>query len=87
MLRRIFQWLKPGGYLLATLTYFAEAAYTEDDFFGVRMYWSNYGLDDYKTILTGIGFNLLETTVAGHGYTAEQRAPSEQHPLILAQVA
>jgi cyclopropane fatty-acyl-phospholipid synthase-like methyltransferase len=87
LLRRIYTWLKPGGYLLATLTFAAEAAYTEDDFFGVTMYWSNYGLDDYQAILTEIGFKLLETTSIGHGYTTEKPAPSEYHPLILAQVA
>lgn len=85
LLRRIYGWLKPGGYLLATVTPFAEAAYTEDDFFAVTMYWSNYGLEDYRALLTQIGFTLLETTVIGHGYTAETR--TEQHPLIFAQVA
>lgn len=87
LLRRISKWLKPGGYLLATVTSFAEAAYTEDDFFGVTMYWSNYGLEDYKAILTEIGFKLLETNFIGHGYTAEEQAPPEHHPLIFAQVA
>ena len=46
MFQRIYQWLKPGGYLLATVTTEAEDAYTEDDFFGVTMYWSNYGLGE-----------------------------------------
>jgi len=86
LLKRIYTWLKPGGYLLATVTSFAEAPYTEDDFFGVTMYWSNYGLDDYKAILTEIGFKLLETTAIGHGYTTGKRARSEHHPLIFAQV-
>lgn len=87
LLRRIYGWLKPGGYLLATVTLFAEAAYTEHDFFDVTMYWSNYGLEDYKTILAQIGFKLLDTTVIGHGYTEEKQTPAEQHPLIFAQVA
>ncbi|MBI3942356.1 MAG: class I SAM-dependent methyltransferase [Chloroflexi bacterium] len=86
LLRRIHGWLKPGGYLLATVTSVAEAAYTEDDFFGATMYWSNYGLEDYKAILTEIGFNLLDTTFTGHGYTAEKQIPAEHHPLIFAQV-
>jgi len=86
LLRRIYGWLKPGGYLLATVTPFAEAAYTEDDFFDVTMYWSNYGLDDYRAILTQIGFKLLETAVIGHGYTEEKQTPAEHHPLIFAQV-
>lgn len=87
LLRRIYQWLKPGGYLLATVTSSAEAGYTEDDFFGVTMYWSNYELEDYKAILTEIGFKLLENNVIGHGYTAEEETPPEQHPLIFAQAA
>lgn len=87
LLRRIYAWLKPSGYLLATVTLIAEAAYTEDDFFDVPMYWSNYGLEDYKTILTQIGFKLLDTSVIGHGYTEEKHTPAEQHPLIFAQVA
>ncbi len=32
LFRRIYDWLKPGGYLLCTLTGSSEAAYTEDDF-------------------------------------------------------
>jgi len=87
LFRHIYRWLKPGGYLLATVTLFSEAAYTEDDFFDVTMYWSNYGLEDYKTILTQIGFKLLDTTIIGHGYTEEYQTPAEQHPLIFAQVA
>jgi cyclopropane fatty-acyl-phospholipid synthase-like methyltransferase len=87
LLRHIYQWLKPGGYLLATVTAVAEAAYTENDFFDVTMYWSNYGLEDYKTILAQIGFKLLDTAVIGHGYTEEKQTPAEQHPLIFAQVA
>jgi ubiquinone/menaquinone biosynthesis C-methylase UbiE len=86
LLRRIYRWLKPGGYLLVTVSDIAEEAYTEDDFFDVTMYWSNYGLEDYKTILAQIGFKLLDTTVIGHGYIEETQTPSERHPLIFAQV-
>ena len=85
LFRRIYDWLKPGGYLLCTLARSREAAYTEDDFFGVTMYWSNYGLEDYKEILTRVGFNILETSVTGHGYAEAHQAPLENHPLVLAQ--
>ena len=51
LFRRIHGWLKPGGYLMATVSLWNEAAYTEDDFFGVTMYWSNYGLEEYKEML------------------------------------
>lgn len=85
LFRRIHHWLKPGGSLLATVAAVAEAGYTEDDFFGVTMYWSNYGLDDYRAMLAATGFTLLETTSIGHGYSADAQAPAEHHPQILAQ--
>lgn len=47
LFERIATWLKPGGYLLATVANTAEEAYTQDDFFGATMYWSNYGLAEY----------------------------------------
>jgi len=68
LFQRIHQWLKPRGYLLATLAVHAEAAYTEDDFFGVTMYWSNYGIAEYRTLLEQAGFEVLATTMLGHGY-------------------
>jgi len=85
LFRRIYDWLKPGGYLLCTLTRSSEEAYTEDHFFGVTMYWSNYGFEEYKEILTRVGFNFSETSVIGHGYTEAHLAPREDHPLVLAQ--
>lgn len=85
LLRRLHTWLKPGGYLLATVTYFAEEAYTEDDFFGVTMYWSNYGLADYSRLLQELGFTLLDTRALGHGYNAGTEAAPESHPLLFAQ--
>lgn len=82
---RIHRWLKPGGHLLATLTLFSEEPYTEDDFFDVKMYWSNYGLEEYKEILSGIGLRLVETTAVGHGYKGAHVVADEHHPLVLAQ--
>lgn len=84
LFRRIRDWLKPGGYLMCTLTRYSEAAYTEDDFFGETMYWSNYGLTEYADILTGLGFTLLKTSAVGHGY-AESETPPEIHPLVFAR--
>ena len=82
---RVHRWLKPGGYLMCTLTRYSEAAYTEDDFFGETMYWSNYGLEDYSEILEGLGFRLLTTSSIGHGYAEAQDTPPETHPLVLAR--
>ena len=81
---RIHEWLRPGGYLMCTLSRCREAAYTEDDFFGETMYWSNYGLADYADILTVTGFSLLKTSVASHGYS-DLRTPPESHPLVFAR--
>ena len=85
LFRRIYDWLRPGGHFLCTLTHASEEGYTEVDFFGVEMYWSNYCLADYKEILSQIGFSLLETSAAGHGYKAAEQAPHENHPLVLAR--
>jgi cyclopropane fatty-acyl-phospholipid synthase-like methyltransferase len=81
---RIHRWLKPSGYLLATLSDLDEPAYTEDDFFGVTMVWSSYSLQAYRQILEHTGFALLDATDLGHGY-ADDSVAEEHHPLVLAQ--
>jgi SAM-dependent methyltransferase len=85
LFRRIHGWLKPGGYLLATLSANNEPAYTEDDFFGVTMYWSNYSFPEYREMLEGIGYDILDGAILGHGYGREDVAINEHHPLVLAQ--
>jgi cyclopropane fatty-acyl-phospholipid synthase-like methyltransferase len=83
---RIRRWLKPGGFLLATVAAQEEDPYTEDDFFGVTMFWSNYGLSHYCALLTALGFQLLATDSVTHGYTDAQERPAEIHPIIFARV-
>ena len=84
LFRRVHRWLKPGGYLLATLSDLDEPTYTEDDFFGVTMAWSGYSLQAYREMLAQTGFALLDTTDLGHGY-ADDSVAEEHHPLVLAQ--
>ena len=84
LFRRIHGWLKPGGYFLATLTNSSQAAYTEDGFFGVTMFWSNYGIDEYKDKLISSGFAILENTATGDGYAQGYSATDEVHPVVLA---
>ena len=81
---RIRDWLKPGGHLMCTLSLDSEAGYTEDDFFGEKMYWSNYGLSESEEMLTRLGFTILRTEIIGHGLSEATYASSEQHPLVLA---
>lgn len=83
--RRVWSWLRPGGYFLATLTEFSEAPYTEDDFFGVPMYWSNLGWTEYEELLQGLGFAIVAGRIIGHGYGRTYTARDERHPLVLAR--
>ena len=83
---RVHRWLRPRGLFLCTLSAYSEDGYTEDDFFDVTMYWSNYGIHEYREILTEIGFSLLHVTTTGHGYE-EETQPPERHPLVLARKA
>ena len=85
LFRRIYDWLRPGGYLLASLAFHDEPQYIEKDFFGAQMAWSNYDLDTYVRLLQSLGFQLLETARLGHGFAEEQALEPESHPLILAQ--
>ena len=85
LFRRIYRWLKPEGYLMATVSFWNEVGYIEDDFFGATMYWSNHALDEYKEILEGLGFSLLEATIIGHGYDDSTQKHDESHPLVFTQ--
>ncbi len=81
LLRSIWRWLKPGGYFLGTLSLWNEEPYTED-FFGVPMFWTNFGLEEYLQFLQEMGYQVLETSMLSHGYGAHQ--PSEAHPIVFA---
>jgi ubiquinone/menaquinone biosynthesis C-methylase UbiE len=84
LITNVRRWLKPGGYLIASFAYEAEEPYTEDDFFGTEMYWSNLGMTEYSAMLSEAGFKILETKTIGRGYG--DGASAEQHPLVIAQV-
>ncbi len=85
LFRRVRDWLKPGGYLMCTLSLDSETGYTEEGFFGETMYWSNYGLPEYEEMLTESGITLLRTTIISHGVSEATYASLEQHPLVLAR--
>jgi SAM-dependent methyltransferase len=79
---RIHDWLRPGGLLLASLGRTDGPSYTEQDFFGVEMYWSHYDRDRYRDLLRDAGFESVEESTLTHGYR-DDGAPVEQHPLFL----
>jgi len=83
--RRVHSWLRPGGYFLATLSEHREAPYTEDDFFGVQMFWSNLGWSDYEELLVSTGFEIVQGRIIGHGYGRKHLGRDEQHPMVLAR--
>ena len=85
LFRKIHLWLKPKGYLMATLAKWNQSPYTEDDFFDVTMYWSNYGISQYREMLIQMGFLIIEDTRIGHGYKGGTTENQEVHPLIFAQ--
>ncbi len=83
LLRRVHHWLVPGGFLLATISVSNEAPYKEDDFFGVPMYWTNFGHEEYIDLLHNFGFDVLDDTAVGHGFCDSYAGESERHPLVL----
>jgi SAM-dependent methyltransferase len=80
---RVWSWLRPGGYFLATLTEHAESPYIEHDFFGTDMYWSNLSLAKYKDLLTSLGFEVVHERIVGHGYGRRFVEQDERHPMVL----
>jgi cyclopropane fatty-acyl-phospholipid synthase-like methyltransferase len=87
LLCKLRRWLRPGGYLLATLARSDQPGYTEPDFFGVRMYWSHYEAPWYAEQLAEHGFEIIHRGVVGSGYRDVLDLPPERHPVVLAQLA
>ena len=82
ILTHFYNWLKPGGILFISLSENDEEGYTENDFFGTTMFWSNWGIETYRTILKDIGFTIVLETALGHGYE-DFETPEEYHPLVM----
>jgi SAM-dependent methyltransferase len=76
ILRNIFRWLRPGGYLLATVGSGAWTG-TEGDWHGAPMYWSHADRATYLAWLEETGFAVLWTRFIPEG--------TGGHTLVLAR--
>ena len=85
LISRVMRWTVPGGYLLATLPGKDHPGYTENDFFGVTMYWSHYETSWYRGRLEDMGFRILHLGELGHGYRDVPGLRPERHPIVFAQ--
>ncbi len=84
LFRRFAQWLRPSGLLLVTVAGRDDGpGYTEDDFFGETMYWSNFGPSTYKRFLTDVGFRIEQEGTLGSGF-GDGDALEEAHPFFFA---
>ena len=84
LFRRFARWLRLGGLLLVTLARKDDGpGYTEDDFLGGTMYWSNFGPSTYKNFLAETGFRLEQEGIVGGGFRRAD-ALDEIHPFFFA---
>lgn len=86
LLARIHDWLRPGGFLLATLSARGATNGVQDDFLGVPMYFSGFPADHNRALVRRAGFRVLEDDVVTlHEPTGESAflwvfAQSARHP-------
>ncbi|MDQ6898202.1 MAG: class I SAM-dependent methyltransferase [Candidatus Dormibacteraeota bacterium] len=59
LLTRISRWLRPGGFLLATLSATGQSDVVQDDFLGVPMFFSGFDAETNRQLLHAAGFDLL----------------------------
>lgn len=59
LLGKIAEWLRPGGYLVATMGANATDAYFSEDFLGTPMYWSNFDSETNRRLVREAGLTIL----------------------------
>ncbi|MBA3944950.1 MAG: hypothetical protein H0X37_10370 [Herpetosiphonaceae bacterium] len=60
LIRRIFNWLRPGGRFLATWAIHAWEGEEENwEGWGAPMWWSHFGADENLALLRDAGFQIL----------------------------
>lgn len=71
LLGRVRRMLRKGGLLLATLGSDAWTATEEYEPFGVAMHWSHYGPEEYKRMLSEVGFRVLKSSIEREEFQGE----------------
>lgn len=70
LFKRLHRILRPGGLLLVTLGR-SDWVSTEEDYFGVEMYWSHYDAETNKKLVEDAGFKILQSSVEGGEFHGE----------------
>jgi cyclopropane fatty-acyl-phospholipid synthase-like methyltransferase len=76
ILRKVWSWLRGGGYLLVTMGS-GKWEGIEEDFHGTRMFWSHYGMKRNLELIREAGFTVLSSEIDTTG--------GERHLLVLAR--
>ena len=63
LLRRIREWLRPGGVFLATMGADASADEVEDDWLGAPMFFSHYGARRNRALVREAGLIVEESRI------------------------
>lgn len=85
LFHRMYYSLKKGGFLLLTLSFHDEDPYIEEDFFGTSMFWSNYDLKSYVTILKDFGWKIRFVGVLEQEKKIGDPFYHESHPIVFGQ--
>jgi SAM-dependent methyltransferase len=59
LLCKIRSWLRPGGYLVATMGAHSTEAYVNEDFLGKPMYWSNFDSETNRRLVREAGLGII----------------------------
>ena len=86
LFHQLYKWIKPGGFFFATYAKggYRVPGYTEDDFFGTKMYWSNFSFERFRELIKMSGFKELRAGMIGHGYEDIEAEP-EITPYVFAR--
>jgi len=62
LLAQIADWLRPGGWLLATMGAYDDEASYEEDWLGAAMYWSSYDAATNRQIMEEAGLHIAQAS-------------------------